>query len=156
MDDEGQREQSSELWFDALASSINQAFVGIEHLKNQVKGIGISGQQHGLVLLDKDDQVIRDALLWCDTRPQKQLLDFVHTHDINFVEEIGIQVPVAFTIGKLLWVKHNDPESFQKIKKIMLPHDYLNWKLTGRYTIEYISMLYFFCLYDCPFCGTIG
>lgn len=136
MDDEGQREQSPELWFEALVSSINQSFIGIEHLKKQVKGIGISGQQHGLVLLDIDDKVIRDALLWCDTRPQKELSEFVYAHDINFVEEIGIQVPVAFTIGKLLWIKHNDPENFRKIKKIMLPHDYLNWKLTGRYTIE--------------------
>ncbi len=85
MEKEGQREQSPELWFDALISSVNQSFIGIEHLKNQVKGIGVSGQQHGLVLLDKDDQIIRDALLWCDTRPQKQLCEFANKYGVNFV-----------------------------------------------------------------------
>lgn len=132
----GQREQSPESWFDALLSSIELAFKGIEHHKPAIKGIGISGQQHGLVLLDKNDQIIRDALLWCDTRPHQVLTEFKQANNINFVENLGVQVPVAFTIGKLLWVKQHDPESFRRIRKILLPHDYLNWTLTGRFAIE--------------------
>ncbi|MGR5348311.1 xylulokinase [Vibrio mediterranei] len=136
MTNPGQREQSPESWLDALLSSIELAFKGIEDKKSAIKGIGISGQQHGLVLLDKNDQIIRDALLWCDTRPHQVLAEFKQSNDINFVESIGVQVPVAFTIGKLLWVKQHDPDSFRRIRKILLPHDYLNWALTGRYAIE--------------------
>lgn len=136
MEQLGQREQRPEEWFDALIASIDKAFKGIEQHKKAIKGIGISGQQHGLVLLDQNDQVIRDALLWCDTRPQAALSAFTQTHDLNLVEKLGIQVPVAFSLGKLLWVKENDPISFRRIHKMMLPHDYLNWCLTGRFTVE--------------------
>ncbi len=136
MEQLGQREQNPEEWFDALVSSINQAFKGIEQHRTAIKGIGVSGQQHGLVLLDHDNNVVRDALLWCDTRPQAALSDFVQSHGLHLVDQLGIQVPVAFSLGKLLWVKENDPLSFRKIHKVMLPHDYLNWRLTGRFTIE--------------------
>ncbi|WP_413112446.1 xylulokinase [Thaumasiovibrio sp. DFM-14] len=132
----GQREQSPNAWFEALVTSIQLAFNGIEHHKAAIKGIGVSGQQHGLVLLDENDNVIRDALLWCDNRPHDVFSDFQTSNELNFVDSIGIQVPVAYTIGKLLWVKKNDQASYQKIRKIMLPHDYLNWRLTGRFTIE--------------------
>jgi xylulokinase len=132
----GQREQSPEAWFDAMVTAINAAFTGIEHHKSAVKGVGISGQQHGLVLLDRNDQVIRDALLWCDTRPHTVLTEYENSLKQPLVKQIGIQVPVAFTIAKLLWVKRFDTPSFHRIRKIMLPHDYLNWCLTGRYAIE--------------------
>ncbi|MGV2990212.1 xylulokinase [Vibrio sp. E150_011] len=134
--DNGQREQSPEWWVDAMESSINQAFTGFENLRNTIKGIGISGQQHGLVLLDQHDNVICNALLWCDTRPEHELKEFETSKDINIAKEIGIHVPVAFTISKLLWIKRHNPAAFSQIHKILLPHDYLNFRLTGRYAIE--------------------
>lgn len=132
----GQREQSPHNWLDALATSVNLAFSGQERLKGAVKGIGISGQQHGLVLIDHQHQVIRDAMLWCDTRAHQILKEFVESRASHFVSDIGIQVPVAFTIAKLLWIKRYEPKTFARIHRIMLPHEFLNWSLTGRYAIE--------------------
>jgi len=135
-DDTGRREQSPQWWLEAMMNAINSVFKGFEAERASLKGIGISGQQHGLVLLDKQDKVICDALLWCDTRPEQVLKEFESYHDISFAKKIGIQVPVAFTIAKLLWVKRHNPSAFAQIHKIMLPHDYLNFCLTGRYAIE--------------------
>lgn len=136
MENEGQREQNPEDWFHAMVNAIGCAFKGIEHHKRAIKGIGVSGQQHGLVLLDSNNHVIRKALLWCDTRPHRVLTEYERSQDLPLVEQIGIQVPVAFTIAKLLWVKQLDTPSFHRIRKIMLPHDYLNWCLTGQYKVE--------------------
>ncbi|MGL6313571.1 xylulokinase [Vibrio sp. WXL103] len=132
----GQREQSPHSWFDALCTSVNLAFKGQERLKDAVKGIGVSGQQHGVVVIDHQQQVIRDAMLWCDTRPHQALKEFAESRASHFVDDIGIQVPVAFTIAKLLWIKRYEPETFAKIHRIMLPHEFLNWSLTGRYAVE--------------------
>ncbi|MGF1695446.1 xylulokinase [Vibrio lamellibrachiae] len=135
-DSTGKREQAPQDWLEAMYNSIRLAFKGFESGKRSLKGIGISGQQHGLVLLDKNDQIICDALLWCDTRPENELKEFERFHNTEINERLGIQVPVAFTIAKLLWVKRNNPSAFSRIHKIMLPHDYLNYCLTGRYAIE--------------------
>ncbi len=136
LDNKGKREQSPQWWIDAMLASITKALSGFEEYRKAIKGIGISGQQHGLVLLDRNDQVICDALLWCDTRPVEELKDFERMCNINFPQQLGIQVPVAFTLAKLLWIKQHDPQSFSRIHKIMLPHDYLNFYLTGRYAVE--------------------
>ncbi|MCW8345818.1 xylulokinase [Vibrio sp. ZSDZ65] len=136
IDNQGKREQSPQWWFDAMVSSINKALIDFEGNRKSIKGIGVSGQQHGLVLLDSNDRILCDSLLWCDTRPELALKDFERKYNIAFPEKIGIQVPVAFTIAKLLWIKDNNPSAFKQIHKIMLPHDYLNYCLTGRYAIE--------------------
>lgn len=97
-----------------------------------IKGISFSGQMHGLVILDADDQVIRPAILWCDQRTQKEC-DYLN-HEIgieHLLEWTGNQALCGFSAPKLLWVKHNEPENFKRIKKIMLPKDYLQYKLTG-------------------------
>ncbi|WP_026959211.1 xylulokinase [Aliagarivorans taiwanensis] len=134
--DDGTREQAPAQWFEALIQAAQQAINESGFPAKQLKGIGVSGQQHGLVILDERQQPLRDAILWCDTRPEQALKDFESRYGLNFPAQLGIPVPVAFTLGKLLWVKHHQPALFQRIAYLMLPHDYLNFRLTGNYTAE--------------------
>ena len=105
---------------------------------SQVAGISFGGQMHGLVILDEEDRVIRPAILWNDGRTWKE------TDYLNY--EIGKETLSActaniafagFTAPKLLWVKDNEPENFARIAKIMLPKDYIAYKLTGVHSCDY-------------------
>lgn len=126
----GWSEQKPEDWYE-------QTMIGLKELladadKENVAGISFGGQMHGLVILDKEDQVIRPALLWNDGRTQEES-DYLnevigketlsgYTANISFA---------GFTASKILWVKNKEPENFAKIEKIMLPKDFLAYKLTG-------------------------
>ena len=139
--DNGRKEQQVDWWLDALVVAMDKAFENTGENNRRVdrksiEAIGVSGQQHGLVILDNKDQVIRPAKLWCDTEPTDLLNQFVSSNKINFAETIGINVPVAFTIAKLLWTKNEKPQDFERIAKIMLPHDYINYWFTGNYVTE--------------------
>lgn len=122
---------------------LEQSLLGIKEIsqdldKTRIKSIAFSGQMHGLVLLDAHDQIIRPAILWNDQRST------VETNYLN--EEIGIDALTeytgniafpGFTAPKLLWVKNHEPENFSRIKKIMLPKDYLAYKLSGVFATDY-------------------
>ena len=132
----GWSEQNPDDWWDAVVDGLKELIAGID--KKEVRGIGVAGQMHGLVILDSDDKVIRKAILWNDGRTN------VETDYLN--NEIGkkklsvwtgnIAFP-GFTAPKILWVKANEKENFAKIKKIMLPKDYINFKLTGAFATDY-------------------
>ncbi len=132
----GWSEQSPEDWLTATIVSIDQLLDGYDRC--DVKGVSFGGQMHGLVLLDKDDNVIRPAILWNDGRTQKQtdyLNQIVGKEKISrFTANIAF---AGFTAPKLLWVKENEPENFARIAKIMLPKDYLAYKLTGVHSSDY-------------------
>ena len=133
----GRQEQQPEWWLDAMKTAIWGAIenAGISGLS--IKAIGISGQQHGLVVLDAQDRVIRPAKLWCDTETTDAFHAFEDSLRPNrFVDLVGTHVPVAYTIAKLAWLKQHEPEHYAGIAKIMLPHDYLNFCLTGEYRCE--------------------
>lgn len=134
--DSGRKEQEVSWWLDGLIDAMHIAFEKSGVSRSSIKGIGVSGQQHGLVMLDKLDNVIRPAKLWCDTEPADAFNDFVCENRVDFSHLIGINVPVAYTIAKLVWTKNNKPKDFDKIAKIMLPHDYINYWLTGNYLTE--------------------
>lgn len=136
-DEKGKQEQQPSWWLEAAKLSIKEALVQAGISGDTIKAIGISGQQHGLVVLDEYDTVIRPAKLWCDTETTEDFEKFKQNLlPKTFVQLIGIQVPVAFTIAKLAWLKSNEPENFNRIAKIMLPHDYLNFCFTGEYRCE--------------------
>jgi len=135
-DDSGKKEQEVDWWTKGLVSAMDEAFATSGVDRKLIQAIGISGQQHGLVLLDKNNQVLRPAKLWCDTETTDDLNHFVESHQIDFAATIGINVPVAFTIAKLVWVKNHEPEVFERTSKVMLPHDYLNYWFTGNYVTE--------------------
>ena len=124
----GWSEQKPEDWWENVVAGIKE--LTSECDKSQVAGISFGGQMHGLVILDEHDDVIRPAILWNDGRTQKETdyLNKVIGTDrlIEYTANIAF---AGFTAPKILWVKANEPENFARIAKIMLPKDYLAYKL---------------------------
>ena len=132
----GWSQQAPEDWKKAVFQGIPQLLTGFDG--KEVKGIGCGGQMHGLVILDAQDNVIRPAILWNDGRTAKQV-DFLNN-------EVGKKVLsqrtaniafAGFTAPKVLWVREEEPENFQRIAKLMLPKDYINYILTGVHSTDY-------------------
>ena len=112
--------------------------VSYTHLKSQVAGISFGGQMHGLVVLDEDDDVIRPAILWNDGRTQKETDYLNNKIGKDKLSEYTANIAFAgFTAPKILWMRENEPDNFNKIKKIMLPKDYLAYKLSGTFCTDY-------------------
>ena len=135
----GRREQDTEQWLHALAHATGQALAQANVNGQHIRGISVSGQQHGLVLLDANDQVLRPAKLWCDTQStpeNNQLLDWLGGES-GCLERLGLVIAPGYTVSKLLWTREHHPQIFAKIAHILLPHDYLNHWLTGRLCSEY-------------------
>jgi xylulokinase len=107
--------------------------------RGQVRGIGISGQQHGFVPVDADNQVIRPAKLWCDTSTAEEC-DLFRSHFGSknvLIDEIGLDMLPGYTAPKILWLKRHEPANFARLHLVLLPHDYLNFYLTGQARMEY-------------------
>ncbi|MCK9813751.1 xylulokinase [Pseudomonas sp. MAFF 302046] len=135
----GRREQDTEEWLQAFASATAQALQAAGVSGQEILGIGVSGQQHGLVLLDEQGRVLRPAKLWCDTESSEQnqrLLDDLGGEP-GSLERLGVVIAPGYTLSKLLWTREQHPEVFARIAHILLPHDYLNFWLTGRACSEY-------------------
>ena len=132
----GWSEQSPEDWKDALFSGIPELLKGYD--PSQVVGIGCGGQMHGLVILDKNDNVIRPAILWNDGRTEKEVLYLNNEIGKDKISILTANVAFAgFTAPKILWLKENERDNFDKIAKIMLPKDYVNYVLTGVHCCDY-------------------
>ncbi|MGY2438288.1 xylulokinase [Pseudomonas sp. SDO52101_S400] len=135
----GRREQDTAQWLEAFALATRRALLAANIDGQSILGIGISGQQHGLVLLDDQGQVLRPAKLWCDTETTAEndrLLTYLGG-DRGSLERLGVVIAPGYTVSKLLWTKEQHPAVFSRIAKILLPHDYLNFWLTGRSCSEY-------------------
>ncbi len=130
-------EQRPENWWEAAQTAISGALGLAGIVGSQVQGIGLSGQMHGLVLLDENNQVIRPALIWCDQRSQAQV-DFVNQKlgAEKVLEYTANPVLTGFTLPKLLWVRDNEPRNFERVRKMLLPKDYLRFQLTGEYASD--------------------
>ena len=132
----GWSQQKPEDWKKALLEGFPELLAGVD--ASQVAGIGCGGQMHGLVVLDDDDHVIRPAILWNDGRTAKQV-DYLN-NEIGREKLSSLTANIAFagfTAPKLLWMRENEPENFDKIAKIMLPKDYINYILTGVHSCDY-------------------
>ncbi|HCJ29703.1 MAG TPA: xylulokinase [Pseudomonas sp.] len=135
----GRREQETEQWTSAFEKATAAALVEAGVDGRTVLGIGVSGQQHGLVMLDAEGQVLRPAKLWCDTESaneNQRLLDWLGGEQ-GSLERFGVVIAPGYTVSKLLWMKEQHPQLFERIAHVLLPHDYLNYWLTGRYISEY-------------------
>ncbi|MGI4853321.1 MAG: xylulokinase [Janthinobacterium lividum] len=132
----GAREQEPQWWVDALVVSVREA-IGTSGQVN-VKALAVSGQQHGLVVLDEAMQVIRPAKLWNDTQTAPQNASLIARLGGNkaVLERFGILPLTGYTVSKLLWLKESEPEQFKRVRHILLPHEYLNFWLTGRLCAE--------------------
>ncbi len=132
----GWSEQDPADWWNAVCEGIPELLKGID--ASQVKGIGAGGQMHGLVVLDKDDSVIRPCILWNDGRTQPQVDFLNNTIGKEALSKYTANIAFAgFTAPKLLWMKQNESALFARIAKIMLPKDYINYKLTGTHCTDY-------------------
>ena len=130
-------EQRPENWWDAAVAAVRGVLAKAGIAGSQVKGIGLSGQMHGLVILDQADQVIRPSLIWCDQRSQAQV-DGINAAlgRENVLRYIANPVLTGFTLPKLLWVRDNEPENFARARKMLLPKDYVRFQLTGEFATE--------------------
>ena len=132
----GWSQQNPEDWRRAVLEGIPELLQGFD--AENLAGIGCGGQMHGLVVLDKDDNVIRPAILWNDGRTAKQV-EYLN-NEIGKAKLSAMTANIAFagfTAPKILWMQENEPENFARISKIMLPKDYINFCLTGVHACDY-------------------
>jgi len=129
---EGYAEQNPEDWAFATEEGIRQIIQRNPQLVNHISGISYSGQMHGLVMLDKDNHVIRPSIIWCDQRTSHEVVEMNDVMDEKKWLEITGNIPgTGLTLSKLLWVRKNEPSLFSKIEKILLPKDYVRYTMTG-------------------------
>lgn len=122
----GAAEQHPHTWIDAIRATAREVLAGIDPAT--VLGVGISGQQHGCVVLDERGEVIRPAKLWCDTATAEEARELS--------AQLGRAVPTGFTASKLSWLKRHEPAHWARVRAVLLPHDYVNFRLTGRKVME--------------------
>ena len=135
----GHMEQHPSTWTQAVDATVREVLGNLGTRRKDVRGIGISGQQHGFVALDKQSGVIRPAKLWCDTSTAEEcdLLRKQFGGAQFFIERVGLDMLPGFTAPKILWLKRHEPENFAKLATVLLPHDFLNFHLTGKYRMEF-------------------
>ena len=135
----GHKEQDPAIWIDAMSKTLKEALQEAKINPKEVKAIGISAQQHGFVPLDSDGKVIRPAKLWNDTSTIQECN--IITRRLGGMKEVislmGNAVLPGYTAAKILWLKRHEPENYAKLATVLLPHDYLNYYLTGNRVMEY-------------------
>ncbi len=130
-------EQDPQEWWTAVCDCIRSALDQAHIPGDSIEAIGLTGQMHGLVLLDDAGNVLRPAILWNDQRTQDQC-DEIHQKigREKFIQITGNVALTGFTAPKILWVKENEPEVFGRAKHVLLPKDYIRFKLTGEYAMD--------------------
>ena len=135
----GHLEQHPGDWTRAVDLAIESCLAQLGSRRQEIRGIGVSGQQHGLVVLDAQDQVVRPAKLWCDTSTTEEceILAAAFGGASGLIAEAGNAIPPGFTAPKILWLKRHEPDKFARTTAVLLPHDYLNFHLTGVKRMEF-------------------
>ena len=133
--EDGTREQKTE-WYDAALQSVFEKLPG--ELRSQIRAVGVSGQQHGFVPLDKDGQALYNVKLWNDTSTAEECRVLTNEAGGNaeVIKEVGNLMLPGFTAPKILWLKKHFPGAWKNVRSILLPHDYINYVLTGSYVME--------------------
>ncbi|MBE2202961.1 MAG: xylulokinase [Chthoniobacterales bacterium] len=135
----GAMEQDPAQWISAADETVRKVLTDLGARKSDVRGIGVSGQQHGLVPLDARGDVVRAAKLWCDTSTAPQC-DEITRHFggcSEVIRRVGNAMLPGYTAPKILWLRQNEPDNWEKTTTVLLPHDYLNYWLTGHVGMEY-------------------
>jgi xylulokinase len=131
-------EQKPEKWWKATVNTIRDSIKKAEIKPSDIKCIGLSGQMHGAVFLDKDLNIIRPSIIWCDQRSKKQIDKINSLIDKNVLRSITLNsLDTGFQIASLMWLKENEEDNYIKINKVVLPKDYIRFKLTGEMFSEY-------------------
>lgn len=133
----GYAEQDPLDWWNAVVNGIKQVIGESGVVASEIKGIGLSGQMHGLVMLDGDNKVIRRSIIWCDQRTSKEVAEITDRVGADRLIEITANPAITgFTAAKIMWVKNNEPQNYEKCRHILLPKDYIRFMLTGEYATE--------------------
>ncbi len=130
-------EQEPTDWWQATCETIQSVLAEANISGDEVAGLGLSGQMHGSVFLDENDEVIRPAILWCDQRTADQcewITERVGAE--NVVTETCNPVLTGFTAPKIIWLRQNEPANYERVRKVLLPKDYIRFRLTGEYATE--------------------
>src|SRR5690242_5507983 len=128
----GWAEQDPHDWWSASALAIRAAIDKAGISADQIKGVGLSGQMHGAVLLDESDEVLRPAIIWCDQRSADQCRSLTTNVGASRLIELTCNPALTgFTLPKLLWVRDREPELWRRVRSVLLPKDYVRFKLTG-------------------------
>jgi len=133
----GWADQKPEDWRDAVLETVKSVVAESKVSADDVKGIGISGQMHGLVMLDEKGEVIRPSIIWCDQRTGAEVEDMLKIMPREKWIEITANPPLTgWTAAKILWVRKNEPENYARCRHILLPKDYIRYVLTGVFAAE--------------------
>lgn len=133
----GYSEQNPQDWLYGTTIALDRLILRNGLKREELQGISFSGQMHGLVLLDENNQVLRPAILWNDTRTTKQCQEIMDRFGDRFIDITGNQSLEGFTLPKLLWVKENEPEIWAKAKHFLLPKDYVRFCMTCKLGMDY-------------------
>jgi xylulokinase len=133
----GWAEQEPADWWEATHTSIKDVITKSGVNNEDIKGIGLSGQMHGLVMLDGEGKVLRRSIIWCDQRTAKECAEITEKVGKERLIEITANPALTgFTASKIMWVKNNEPQNYKKCCKILLPKDYIRFMLTGEFATE--------------------
>jgi xylulokinase len=135
----GHKEQDPSIWVSAVRETVSRVIREAHFDPARIRAIGVSGQQHGFVPLNSADEVIRPAKLWCDTSTGPECDEIVGCLGglSATIDAVGNGVPPGFTASKILWLKKHEPTHFAALRTILLPHDYINFSLTGKKWMEW-------------------
>jgi len=133
----GWAEQQPQDWRDAVLATVRTVVGQAAVVKEDIKGIGISGQMHGLVMLDEAGDVIRPSIIWCDQRTGEEVEDMLRLMPLERWIQITANPPLTgWTAAKILWVRKHEPENYARCRHILLPKDYIRYVLTGVFATE--------------------
>ncbi len=133
----GYAEQDPLDWWNASVNGIKDVIAQSEVNAEDIKGIGLSGQMHGLVMLDAENRPIRKSIIWCDQRTAKEVVEITDKVGADRLIDITANPAITgFTAAKIMWVKNNEPENYEKCRHILLPKDYIRFMMTGEYATE--------------------
>lgn len=133
----GYAEQEPLDWWNASVNGIKDVIAESKVNPEDIKGVGLSGQMHGLVMLDAENQPIRKSIIWCDQRTAREVVEITDKVGADRMIEITANPAITgFTAAKIMWVKNNEPQNYEKCRHILLPKDYIRFMLTGEYATE--------------------
>ena len=133
----GWAEQDPRDWWRACILAVRRALANLGTGSDEIVCVGFSGQMHGAVLLDAQGEVVRPALIWCDQRTEPQVQQLSHQFGADRLIQLTCNAPLTnFTLTKLLWVRENEPQNWERAAHVMLPKDYVRFQLTGERAID--------------------
>ena len=124
-------------WWNAVCGTTKAVVAKAGISASEIKGVGLSGQMHGLVMLDKSGNILRKSIIWCDQRTAKECEEITQKVGAeNLIKITANPALTGFTASKIMWVKNNEPEIYEKCAHILLPKDFIRYKLTGEFATE--------------------